>query len=356
MTTRFLSKTRPDEHDEPTRQSGLLWPRHATAVFAMASVLFAIPAVADQVWFFDVPWGGRHFPQGPFPSYQACSQAQQQVRQRNPAQNVGPCIPRGNPKTPTPAPSTPAPGTFPTPLRKTPARPPASTQDNPRPEGAEPATEERTAPTQDNPRPEGAQPASEETITPTQDNPAPEGSRPQGERQLPLTAQHLTAIARHLAIDSLAKYAVRTGYPTHCSEFVRDFVAAHLGGPDPALDGQVMGQIKNMDRQGSGWVPVQGTLQERFDEAQKLANSGRLVVIAWKNPNPQTYDTGHIAVVVPGSMVLSSVWDDLKVPQIAQAGPPNEAFADKPLGYGFNPRHDPSMITSLGIYVRNPEP
>ena len=63
-----------------------------------------------------------------------------------------------------------------------------------------------------------------------------------------------------------------------------------------------------------------------FKNAQDLANDGKLVIVAWKNPHPTDTDSGHVAVVVPPRQEDGGLFDatklkwKMKVPFIAQAG------------------------------------
>jgi len=91
---------------------------------------------------------------------------------------------------------------------------------------------------------------------------------------------------------------------------------------------------------------IKARLQYRFDSAQKAANEGRLVIVAWRNTfssvegereDEHLPDSGHVGIVVPsqtgGLAGPSGHWDGLRMPFIAQAG--TSVFAHKGLSYGF---------------------
>ena len=146
-------------------------------------------------------------------------------------------------------------------------------------------------------------------------------------------------IANTLAAD--AKYQPK-GNQTYCSDFVRDF-AIQLTGHDVAeLEGQAKDQFKRLStasKDPSGnWTALKVARDppRAFEEAQRLANDGRLVVVAWSNPKPTKENTGHIAVVVShewSDKSTSSKWGGIRVPYIAQAG--RRVFASDKLSQGF---------------------
>jgi hypothetical protein len=169
-----------------------------------------------------------------------------------------------------------------------------------------------------------------------------------------ITAANLTSTASDLATDNKADYA-SSGNVTHCSQFVRDFSAAVVGQPLPELQGQVSNQVSALDK-SKDWTALNYSTNQQaaLTQAQADANAGKLVVVAWVNPQPTATDTGHIAVVVPNptstaspdGMAPSGNWG-MRVPYIAQAG--TTVSPKTPLSYGFGSDKKPS----LQIFVRN---
>jgi hypothetical protein len=97
-------------------------------------------------------------------------------------------------------------------------------------------------------------------------------------------------------------------------------------------------------------------LAKAFQQAQRRANQGDLVIAAWKNPDPGLTNTGHVAAVVPSrgsdaELVESGDWGRLGVPHIAQAG--RDVFDYKPLGFGFQ---SVETIEGLALFAVKPKP
>lgn len=79
------------------------------------------------------------------------------------------------------------------------------------------------------------------------------------------------------------------------------------------------------------WLDVPGST------AQNHANSGALVVAAWKNPVPNK--SGHVCIVMPGQCVGSGKWqvpvDKPTVPKVANVGRPSLCRLDRGANYAF---------------------
>jgi hypothetical protein len=173
------------------------------------------------------------------------------------------------------------------------------------------------------------------------------------------TASELTAAAQAHEVES--KYGA-AGDVTQCSKFVRDFVQDLLHQTRPELQGQVKDQFDQLAASPS-WKRLNFAQDKAsvFAAAQVLANNGAIVVVAWKNPSPTPTDTGHIAIVVPGSLEESTTWG-MKVPVIAQAGKKNpremaaeadkSVFSSLKLSWGFGP--DKAAGMELFEYIGSP--
>jgi hypothetical protein len=165
--------------------------------------------------------------------------------------------------------------------------------------------------------------------------------------------------ARKLAVKDLARYKP-AGKTTRCSEFVRDFARELLARDMPELRGKAGDQFDQLKAAAastnSKWrsLSFPDDTATAFQNAQDLANEGKLVVIAWKNPHPTGTDSGHIAVVAPSRHEDGGLFDaterkwQMKVPYIAQAG---ETVSDSmPLSDGFGP----AKKSGMEIYVLTP--
>ena len=174
-----------------------------------------------------------------------------------------------------------------------------------------------------------------------------------------ISGDSLARIAKKLGDEEKTRYKP-DGKKTHCSEFVRDFATDLLGRDVPELDGQAGKQADNLkasaEKPDSKWrsLSFPDDPLAAFQGAQALANEGKLVVVAWKNPHPTGTDTGHIAVVVPSPQDDGGLFDatkrkwGMKVPYIAQAG---ETVSDRmPLGDGFGP----AKKAGMEVYVLSP--
>lgn len=166
-------------------------------------------------------------------------------------------------------------------------------------------------------------------------------------------------IAKKLGVEQKSRYKP-SGKKTHCSEFVRDFAGELLGRAVSELDGQAGNQADQLKAAAaspdSKWrsLSFPDDPQSAFQNAQVLANEGKLVVVTWKNPKPTGTDTGHIAVVVPSPQEDGGLFDatkrkwGMRVPYIAQAG---ETVSDRmPLGDGFGP----AKKAGMEVYVLSP--
>ena len=128
---------------------------------------------------------------------------------------------------------------------------------------------------------------------------------------------------------------------THCNEAV-SYVAKKLGysgfdqirtaDPDDAILANRMFDLMATDPE---WLQIDGIV------AQSHANTGALVVAAWKNPGGVH---GHVAVVRPGTLTYSAKWGNQvpqapRIPKVANVGKAeyryiargaNWAFGDEP--------------------------
>jgi hypothetical protein len=160
---------------------------------------------------------------------------------------------------------------------------------------------------------------------------------------------------RDAAQKLIQQYAMSGQHP-NCSEFARALVTA-LGYPSLAsgvLSGQVVDQVKAMKGHPEDfeWLnqTTDGTeLVSTFLRAQAGANQGKLVFIAWQNPNATSDNTGHIAIVVPSDSLFSAGKLTLKgnpgwgmnVPYVAQGG---DTLGIVPLSQGFDPDKAKRMV------------
>jgi hypothetical protein len=164
-------------------------------------------------------------------------------------------------------------------------------------------------------------------------------------------------IAKLLGGKEKSRYEA-VGKTTHCSEFVRDFAKELLGRTLPELEGRAGSQADQLKAAAaapdSKWRSLSFSDDPTlaFKNAQDLANDGKLVVVAWKNPHPTATDSGHVAVVVPsrqedGGLTDATKWK-MKVPYIAQAG--DKVSDHLSLGKGFGP----DKKAAMEIYVLSP--
>jgi hypothetical protein len=148
------------------------------------------------------------------------------------------------------------------------------------------------------------------------------------------------------------------GKQTQCSLFLRDFSNAWAGQPLPELEGRASQQIVQMQKlaaqPGSGWHTL--SLKDGFQPAILAAYQGKLVVVAWLNPNPSDTNSGHVAVVMPkppypaGAKTSSGNpgWN-MPAPYLAQAGPKGRTGPLVKLSEAFNPNMKPQLL----IFVRD---
>jgi hypothetical protein len=174
-----------------------------------------------------------------------------------------------------------------------------------------------------------------------------------------ISGRSLESIAKKLGVERTAHYQA-DGKKTHCSEFVRDYTRELLGRNLPELEGQAGDQFDRLRvaaaSPDSKWrsLSFSDDPAVAFKNAQDLANEGKLVIVAWKNPHPTGTDSGHVAVVVPSRQEDDGLFDaterkwKMKVPYIAQAGDTVHDYM--PLSDGFGP----TKKAAMEIYVLSP--
>lgn len=171
----------------------------------------------------------------------------------------------------------------------------------------------------------------------------------------PTARQNLNYVAAARArADALQRMAVADGYKpvkdkdgkiveTYCNRFVAD-AAREYGyyGFSGKLANDIVSHLRGGAGRSEGWKPVLDpapttdygsfrsyqSVEERLGLAQRLANTGRLVVVGFANPG----GAGHVALVVPGNLEKSGDWGGM-VPRIAQAG--KHVSAGEKLSEGF---------------------
>ena len=145
---------------------------------------------------------------------------------------------------------------------------------------------------------------------------------------------------------------------THCSEFVRDYARKLLGRDVPELRGPAGAQADQLkaaagDPKSKWWsLAFHEDPAAALQRAQELADEGKLVVVAWKNPTPTATDSGHVAVIVPrrgddAELPYSTTWK-LRVPYSAQAGATVSSY--QRLSQGFAA----AKKSGLELYVLEP--
>lgn len=135
-----------------------------------------------------------------------------------------------------------------------------------------------------------------------------------------ITPEDITDVAQEL-VDS-GNYDP-WGRQTFCNVFVWDFAQLLFGKPLEELQGRAKDQIRQL-RMHPDWSYLPSSrnnqaLQQMLYAAQDAANDGQFVVVGWENPFPTAVNSGHVAVVLPGTPQYSSKWN-MYVPNIAQAG------------------------------------
>ena len=143
------------------------------------------------------------------------------------------------------------------------------------------------------------------------------------------------------------------GSTTKCNFYVRDVVESLLATSYPALHAKANGQFDALKAATAEWTAsgFAGYPAGAFSAALAAANSGQLVIVAYKNPDPLA--SGHIAILVPSlAMEQSGAWA-MPVPFIAHAGKKNprnvpeevdqSVFAALKLSYAFKIAMAPAM-------------
>jgi hypothetical protein len=171
-----------------------------------------------------------------------------------------------------------------------------------------------------------------------------------------ISRESLEKSAKKLGVEQKALYRAN-GKWTRCSQFVRDFAKEVRGREVPELARQQFDNLKAAaTSRDSKWrsLSFSDDPAAAFQNAQDLANAGKLVIVAWKNPDPTFRQPSHTAVVVPSRLADGRLFDattqkwGMKVPFIAQAG---ETVSDYiPLSDGFSP----AKKTGMEIYVLSP--
>ena len=169
----------------------------------------------------------------------------------------------------------------------------------------------------------------------------------------------LERIAKKLGVERKARYQP-DDKKTHCSEFVRNYAKELLGRNLPELEGHAGDQSDRLKAAAaspdSKWrsLSFSDDPAVAFKNAQDLANEGKLVIVACKNPHPTGTESGHVAVVVPSRQKDGGLFDaterkwKMKVPYIAQAGDTVHDYM--PLSDGFGP----AKKAAIEIYVLSP--
>jgi hypothetical protein len=173
------------------------------------------------------------------------------------------------------------------------------------------------------------------------------------ESREPVRDEDLKAVAKRLAKEK--RYAANDK-TTHCNQFVRDLTHEILNRYVPELEGRASEQLAQLKAASahadSPWrsLSFQDDPAGAFANAQELANSGKLVVVAIP---------GHVAVVIPSTEGLDGLYESkksksgdrgwgMRVPYIAQAG--STVSDSMPLSEGFRP----SSKSSMEIFVLTP--
>jgi hypothetical protein len=166
----------------------------------------------------------------------------------------------------------------------------------------------------------------------------------------------LEKAAKKLGIEQKAQYKAN-GKWARCNMFVGAFAREVRGRSLPELKGHQLDNLKAAATSpGSKWrsLSFSDDPAAAFQNAQDLANEGKLVIVAWKHPDPDSYYLRHSAVVVPSRQEDGGLFDatkrkwGMKVPFIAQAG---ETVSDyMPLSDGFSP----DKKAGMEIFVLSP--
>jgi len=152
-------------------------------------------------------------------------------------------------------------------------------------------------------------------------------------------------------VDETAYGAV--GSVTKCNLYVQDVIEAISQQSRPEFHALANDQFDNLtsspdwDSKGFSAAP-----QAVLDNAFSDSNSGKLIVVAWKNSG----GSGHIAIIVPAAAKEASTAWGFDIPFIAQAGKMNprnqpagtpeasqSVFASLKLSWGFKVSAIPQM-------------
>lgn len=141
-----------------------------------------------------------------------------------------------------------------------------------------------------------------------------------------------------------------SGNHTHCSAFSAA-AAKQLGIYllHPPEHGQLLlanAQSKWLESAGAekeGWRRV-----PRMEEAQSLANQGKLVVVVFANPDPHV--PGHVAIVRPSEKSVHALEEN--GPQIIQAGTHNHNSTNVRIGFSSHPGAWPDGVAYYVHSVR----
>jgi hypothetical protein len=120
------------------------------------------------------------------------------------------------------------------------------------------------------------------------------------------------------------------GYPTHCDYFVES-TCERLGVfmPHLGVSANDLARWLAKDGAGQGWKPVPSPF-----EAQRLANAGQVVVVAYATPPPHELVPGHIALVRPSAKSDEEIRKE--GPQVVQAGGRNANSTPLKTGFHFH--------------------
>ncbi len=121
-----------------------------------------------------------------------------------------------------------------------------------------------------------------------------------------VTPSRITLSAQNAVNEMITIY----GMEQACCNISVKYVLKELFGSTEFGDKRASQMVEQMQT-SSNWEQVS------INEAQNLANQGHLVVAGWQNPNPNS--SGHVMVVVPGSMVYDRRWDCM-VPMVMDTG------------------------------------
>lgn len=94
-------------------------------------------------------------------------------------------------------------------------------------------------------------------------------------------------------------------------------IAKAMGAPTAPLAGTSNDAAAKLAASGSGYKEVDA------DQAQKLADAGTLVIVAWSNPN----GGGHLATVRPAGVQGDTVHEGSRGPLLNNVGSPDTEIA-----------------------------